>query len=45
LLDLETSYWTQFAAREKAIARLEALTGNGDQAAPQGEKNEQQEKK
>jgi outer membrane protein TolC len=27
LLDLETSYWTQFAAREKAIARLEALTG------------------
>ncbi|MHB8843364.1 MAG: TolC family protein [Nitrospirota bacterium] len=45
LLDLETSYWTQFAAREKAIARLEALTGTGDQAVPQGDKNEQQEKK
>jgi outer membrane protein TolC len=42
-LDVETSYWTQFAAREKAIARLEALTGTGDQAAPQGEKHEQQE--
>ncbi|MEK6745322.1 MAG: TolC family protein [Nitrospirota bacterium] len=37
LLDLETSYWTQFAAREKAIARLEALTGTGDVA---GNKNE-----
>jgi outer membrane protein, heavy metal efflux system len=44
LLDLETSYWTQFAAREKAIARLEVLTGTGDQPAAQGEKNEQQEK-
>lgn len=30
LLDFETSYWTQFAAREKAIARIEALTGTGD---------------
>lgn len=37
LLDLETSYWTQFAAREKAIARLEALTGTGDVV---GNKNE-----
>lgn len=37
LLDLETSYWTQFAAREKAIARLEALTGTGDAV---GNKNE-----
>ena len=45
LLDYETSYWTQFVAREKAIARLEALTGTGDQAAAQGEKNEQQDKK
>jgi len=45
LLDYETSYWTQFAAREKAIARLEALTGVGDQAVAQGETNEQQEKK
>ncbi len=27
LLDYETSYWTQFVQREKAIARLEALTG------------------
>jgi outer membrane protein TolC len=43
LLDFETSYWTQFVAREKAIARLEALTGIGDQAAAQGEKNDQQE--
>lgn len=31
LLDYETAYWTQFAAREKAIARLEALTGAGSQ--------------
>jgi len=45
LLDFETSYWTQFVAREKAIARLEALTGTGDQAVAQGETNEQQEKK
>ncbi len=45
LLDYETSYWTQFVAREKAIARLEALTGIGDQAAAQGDKNEQQDKK
>ena len=27
LLDYETAYWTQFVAREKAIARIEALTG------------------
>ena len=27
LLDYETSYWTQFVEREKAIARIEALTG------------------
>jgi outer membrane protein, heavy metal efflux system len=45
LLEYETSYWTQFVAREKAIARIEALTGIGDQAAAQGEKNEQQDKK
>jgi outer membrane protein TolC len=38
LLDLETSYWTQFAAREKAIARLEVLTGTGEAA---GNTNEQ----
>ncbi len=30
LLDFETSYWTQFVAREKAIARIEALTGTGN---------------
>jgi len=30
LLDFETSFWTQFVAREKAIARIEALTGTGD---------------
>ncbi|MHB8843216.1 MAG: TolC family protein [Nitrospirota bacterium] len=29
LLDYETAYWTQFTAREKAIARIEALTGAG----------------
>jgi outer membrane protein TolC len=45
LLDFETSFWAQFAAREKAIARLEALTGIGDQAASQGDKNEHQETK
>jgi outer membrane protein TolC len=44
LLDYETSYWAQFVAREKAIARLEALTGIGDQVVAQGEKNDQQEK-
>ncbi|OGW26300.1 MAG: hypothetical protein A2X59_12525 [Nitrospirae bacterium GWC2_42_7] len=27
LLDYELSYWTQFVEREKAIARIEALTG------------------
>lgn len=27
LLDYETSYWTQFTEREKAISRIEALTG------------------
>lgn len=31
LLDLETAYWTQFVEREKAIARIEALTG-GEEA-------------
>ncbi|MCL4491341.1 MAG: TolC family protein [Nitrospirae bacterium] len=30
ILDLEISYWNQFAEREKAIARLEALTGITD---------------
>jgi len=45
LLDFEMSYWTQFVTREKAIARLEALTGTGDQVLAQGEKNDQQENK
>lgn len=27
LLDFEIAYWTQFTEREKAIARIEALTG------------------
>jgi hypothetical protein len=27
LLDYELQYWAQFAEREKAIARIEALTG------------------
>ena len=38
LLDFETSYWTQFVAREKAIARIEALTGTGEVV---GKTNEQ----
>ncbi len=29
LLDYETQYWAQFTEREKAIARIEALTGLG----------------
>ena len=29
LLDYELQYWAQFAEREKAIARIEALTGEG----------------
>jgi outer membrane protein, heavy metal efflux system len=45
LLDYETAYWTQFVAREKAIARIEALTGTGDQVVAQGEINDQQKKK
>lgn len=28
LIELETLYWNQFVEREKAIARLEAITGN-----------------
>jgi outer membrane protein, heavy metal efflux system len=30
LIDYETSYWGQFVEREKAIARLEAVTGTAD---------------
>ena len=30
LIDYETSYWGQFAEREKAIAKLEAATGTED---------------
>jgi len=30
LVDYELMYWTQLAEREKAIARIEALTGLGD---------------
>ncbi|MBI5188707.1 MAG: TolC family protein [Nitrospirae bacterium] len=29
LIDYETSYWNQFAEREKAIARIEVITGKG----------------
>jgi len=43
LLDFETSYWAQFVEREKAIARIEALTGAGDLVAAQGETNATQE--
>lgn len=31
LLDYETQYWRQFVEREKAIARIEAITGMGSQ--------------
>lgn len=31
LLDYETQYWRQFVVREKAIARIEAITGMGSQ--------------
>jgi cobalt-zinc-cadmium efflux system outer membrane protein len=37
LLDYETLYWVQFAEREKAIARLQAIT-EGLTAGPGGEK-------
>jgi hypothetical protein len=30
LLDTEILYWGQYIEREKAIARLEAITGNTD---------------
>jgi outer membrane protein, heavy metal efflux system len=33
LLDVELLYWAQYAEREKAIARLEALTTTTDAAA------------
>ncbi len=39
LLDLETSYWGQFTEREKAIARLDALTGISN-PEPEDTKNE-----
>ena len=45
LLEYEIAYWTQFVEREKAIARIEALTGTGDQVAAQGEDHDQQEQK
>ncbi len=33
LLDYEILYWAQFTEREKAIARIEALTGTGEAGA------------
>jgi len=30
LIDYELSYWAQFVEREKAIARIEAMTGGGE---------------
>ncbi|HEX8948164.1 MAG TPA: hypothetical protein VF790_04330, partial [Dissulfurispiraceae bacterium] len=39
ILDFETAYWGQFAEREKAIARLDALAGITD-FQPKGGKNE-----
>ena len=38
LLDFETLYWGQFVEREKAIARIESLTGMGDSGLAAGEK-------
>jgi hypothetical protein len=38
LLDYEILYWNQFAEREKAIARLQAIA-EGLNPAPGGEKN------
>ena len=43
LIDYELSYWAQFVEREKAIARIEALTGGGGQPAAQGEQQEHKE--
>ena len=37
LLDYEALYWSQFAEREKALARLHAIT-EGLASAPGGEK-------
>jgi outer membrane protein TolC len=37
LLDYETLYWAQFVEREKAIARLEALTAIAEPAERRGE--------
>lgn len=31
LIEIETLYWNQFIEREKAIARIEAITGTGSQ--------------
>jgi outer membrane protein TolC len=45
LVDYELAYWAQFVEREKAIARIEALTGDGQQPAAQGEHHEHQEQK
>ena len=39
ILDFEIAYWNQFAEREKAIARLEALAGITDSISGEG-KNE-----
>ena len=38
LLDFETLYWGQFVEREKAIARIESLTGMGDSGLAAREK-------
>ena len=45
LVDYELAYWAQFVEREKAIARIEALTGGGNPPAAQGEQHEHQEQK
>lgn len=38
LLDYETQYWGQVVEREKAIARIESITGKVDLSAPDTEK-------
>jgi outer membrane protein TolC len=37
LIEYELSYWAQFTEREKAIARLEALTGAGPESGLRSE--------
>jgi hypothetical protein len=40
LLDYELLYWAQYIEREKAIARLDAITGNGLAQVSRAEKEQ-----